>query len=228
MTIGFSASSVVPKSLDEIWLRQADFPMLVDKEVSRRGGTVRFDQDLAEFFITVHTNYPFIDSRVDENLARLLTPRLVKLRRDYDSRGYGGLVNLDMSMGNPRSILSIAKTIARSEGGESVTEEHVNQAVTLFADSREDIFEAWSETERDFGFGQLSYRKEVQKTGKTGERIVTFLIKHPDATKAEIRAAISRVQDRIFNQAFNDLLKRNLIYQSDMQDDRHSATNMSW
>lgn len=184
--------------------------------------------DLAKFFITVHTNYPFIDSKVDENLARLVTPRLVKLRKEYDSRGYGGLINLDMSTGNPKSILSIAKTIARSDGSDCVTVEHVNQAVTLFADSREDVFDVWSETGKDFGSGQLSYRKEVQKTGKTGERIVTFLIEHPNVTKAEVRLAIPRVQDRIFEQAFNDLLRRNLIYQSDTNDDRYSATNTTW
>jgi hypothetical protein len=228
VTIGFSSTLAVPKSLDDIWLTRADFPMLVDAETPARMSASRLNLDLAKFFIVVHTNYPFVESQVDEKLDRLIMPRLLKLRRDYDSRGYGGLVDLDTDTGNPQSILSIAKTMARGEGSEGITEEHVAEAVTLFADAREDVLETWSKTDRGLSSGRRSYRMEVQKTGKTGERIVNFLINHPNSTRGEINDAIPRVQDRIFDHAFGDLLARNLIYKSDFKDNRYSATNESW
>ncbi len=228
VTIGFSSSSAVPKSLDDIWLRRTDFPMLIDSETPVRVSSSRLNLDLAKFFIAVHTNYPSVESRVDDKLNRLIMPRLLKLRRDYDSRGYGGLVDLDTDTGNPQSILSIAKTLARGEGSESITEEYIAEAVTLFADSREDVLEAWSKANRNLNSGRRPYRMEVQKTGKTGERIVNFLINHPNSTRAEINDAIPRVQDRIFEHAFSDLLIRNLIYKSDFKDDRYSASNESW
>ena len=172
MTLGFSATRAIPRSLDEIWIRQSDFPTLVDANVYRHASPPSgFDLRLAKYLITVHTNRPYVDEMVDANLTRMVTPRLVRLRRDYDSRGYGGLIDLDTFTGNPRSILSIAKTIARAEGSESVKEDHVDHALAQFVDSREDVFEAWAEMGQDLSHSQVSPRKKLQRIGHTAERV---------------------------------------------------------
>ena len=68
MTIGFAADSIVPRTLDEVWIRQSDFPMLIDKEVRRYGETTKFDLELAKYFISVHLNHPYIENTQNESL----------------------------------------------------------------------------------------------------------------------------------------------------------------
>ena len=127
-------------------------------------------------------NRPYTETKTNENLPRIVTSRLIKLRKDYDSRGYSGLIDLDVQTRNPRSILAIAKTIARVEGVESVNEDHVRSALAQFVDSREDVFEAWAESKRDFAGSQVSPRKKLQRIGRTAERIYTYIGNNPGSS----------------------------------------------
>ncbi|MGP8125138.1 MAG: hypothetical protein ACLQEQ_04615 [Nitrososphaerales archaeon] len=227
-TIGFVASSVVPRTLDEVWLRQSDFPMLVDKEVQRYGDTTNFDLELAKYFISVHINHPHIENTQNESFAGIITRRLIKLRRDYDSRGYSGLVSLDTSSGSPRSVLAIAKAIARGDGTDTVSESHVRHALAEFVDSREDLFETWAELGKDFSAGQVSPRIRLQKMGKTAERLYVYLSRNPNSSRSEMREAMSRVQDRIFSHSIEEMLRQGLIYRSSLEEERFSVVYESF
>jgi len=222
-TIGFAASSIVPKTLDEVWIRQSDFPMLIDKEVQRYRDTTDFDLELAKYFISVHINHPHIENAQNESLASIITRRLIKLRRDYDSRGYSGLVSLDASSGSPRSVLAIGKAIASGEGSDTVNESHVRHALTEFVNSREDLFEAWAELGKDFSVGQVSAKIRLQHIGKTAERLYTYLSRNPNSSRSEVREAVPRVQDRIFNHALEEMRRQELIYRSSTEEERFSV-----
>jgi hypothetical protein len=222
-TIGFAASSIVPRTLDEVWIRQSDFPMLIDKEVQRYSDTTGFDLELAKYFISVHINHPHIENTQNENLAGIVTRRLIKLRRDYDSRGYSGLVNLDAFSGSPRSVLAIAKAIARGDGSDTVGESHVRYALAEFVNSREDLFETWAELGKDFSAGQVSPRIRLQGIGKTAERLYAYLSRNPNSPRSEVREAVPKVQDRIFNHAIEEMRRQGLIYRSSTEEERFSV-----
>ena len=68
----------------------------------------------------------------------MIIRRLTKLRKEYDPLGYGGLVDPDMVTGSPRSVLAIASAIARGDGNDKVSEEHVRHALIGVANSREE------------------------------------------------------------------------------------------
>lgn len=60
LTIGFSSESLAPRSLDEVWIRQADFPILTEPSLRRYETQGSMDLELAKFLITVHisTHFP--------------------------------------------------------------------------------------------------------------------------------------------------------------------------
>ena len=53
-TIGVSATSIAPKTLDDVWIKNADFPLLIDESLDRSTRTKGYDSDLAKFLITTH------------------------------------------------------------------------------------------------------------------------------------------------------------------------------
>ena len=113
VTIGFSASSATPKSLGEVWMKNADFPVIVDRMLKRYSSPRGRDLELAKFMISVHSLYPYAEREVEEDLLELVQSRLVKLRDEYDPLGQEGLVDLDVQTGSPRLILGIAKSLQR-------------------------------------------------------------------------------------------------------------------
>ena len=117
VTIGFSASSATPKSLGEVWMKNTDFPVIVDRMLKRYSSPRGRDLELAKFMISVHSLYPYAEREVEEDLLELVQSRLVKLRDEYDPLGQEGLVDLDVQTGSPRLILGIAKSLRARGGG---------------------------------------------------------------------------------------------------------------
>jgi hypothetical protein len=166
-TVGISASGAAPSSLDEIWMRTTDFPLLIDVSLQRYSKPAGFDLDLAKFLITVHSARPYADKEVEDELLELVRHGLEKLRREYDSLGYNGLVNLDVRSGSPRSILAIAKSMARAYGTEKVDADLVRNAQTEYINSREDLFDVWAEMGLDWGRDGLD-TEETEGDGQDG------------------------------------------------------------
>jgi hypothetical protein len=223
ITLGISANSVAPKTLEEVWMRSADFPTLLESSIVRYSKPTRFDLDLAKFLITVHSARPFTEPAVEDGLLGLVQSRLVRLRRDYDSLGYSGLIDLDVRSGSPRSIMAIAKSIARSKGIEKVDSELIANALDEFVDSREEIFDVWSELGLSYGDAQISTQKRLARIGRTAERIYAFVREHPRSTRTEIRENLSRVQESIFAKAFDEMLREGILYPTSSIDDRYSV-----
>ena len=129
-TIGFAAEAVAPSTLDEVWIKRSDFPTLIDQEVTGTTEAGGFDLDLAKYFIATHINHPRIENSQAENFGGMIIRRLTKLRKEYDPLGYGGLVDPDMVTGSPRSVLAIARAIARGDGNDKVSEERVRHSLS--------------------------------------------------------------------------------------------------
>lgn len=222
-TTGISANSVAPKSLDEIWMRMTDFPLLIEGSLVRYARPAGIDLDLAKFLITVHSSRPYAEPSVEDGLLALTRSKLTRLRRDYDGLGYSGIVDLDVRGGSPRSIMAIAKSIARAKGTERVSAELIENASDEFVNSREEIFEIWSDLGLDFGDTQLSTQKKLAKIGKTAERIYVFVREHPGSTRAEIRENFSKVQESVFAKSFDEMLRQSILYLTSSVEDRYSA-----
>ena len=222
-TIGFAAKSLAPNTLDEVWIRHSDFPTLVDHEVQGSSELRSFDLELAKYLITTHINHPRVQNSQSQSYAGMIIRRLTKLRREYDPLGYGGLVDLDSVTGSPRSVLAAARAIARGDGSEVVTEDHVQHALTEFVNSREDLFEVWNENGKDFG-GRVAPRVQLHGLGKTAERLYAYISRHPDSSRAEIREAMPKVQDRIFNHAIDEMHRLGLIYRPSFEEERYRVT----
>ena len=223
ITLGFAADVMAPKTLDEVWMKHSDFPMMIDRTIMRHTEPVHFDLDLTKFLITVHMNHPLAPSAQVDSLASTINRRLTKLRKEYDYLGYGGLVSLDASVGSPISIWSIAKGIARAEGKSTVNETHVDHALSEFVNSREEVFDAWAERGKDYSTSQISPKVRLLRIGKTAQRLYAYLTTHPNSSRAELREAVPRVQDRIFNNAIDQMLTQSLIYHSMPEDERFSV-----
>ena len=222
-TIGFAAEGVAPRTLDEIWIKRSDFPTLVDQELVGGGESSGFDLELAKYLITAHINHPRVENSQSEDFNGMIIRRLVRLRNEYDPLGYGGLVDLDMVTGSPRSVLAIARALARGDGSDKVGEDHVRNAVTEFVNSREDLFEVWREHGKDFG-SHVSPKATLQGLGKTAERLYAYLSRNPDSSRAEMREAMPRVQDRIFNHAIDEMHRLGLIYRLSIEEERYRVT----
>lgn len=223
VTVGVSASSIAPSSLSEIWIRNADFPMLVDNTIQRYSRTPGYDLEVAKFMITVHSLYPYAERNIEDNLLELVKSRLVKLRKEYDHLGYEGIVDLDVRTGSPRLILGIAKSLARVEGLQEVSTDQIRNAVEQFVDTREEIFDVWAERGYDYNPEHMSTELKLRSIGKTAEKIYRFLIDHPNTLRVEIKEALPRVQDAVFNRNFDEMIRRSLIFLSSSTEDRYSA-----
>ena len=223
VTIGFAAGAVAPRTLDEIWLRRSDFPTLVDQELVGGGEPSGFDLELAKYLIAAHINHPRVENSQSEDFGGMIIRRLVKLRHEYDPLGYGGLGDRDMVTGSPRSILAIARAWARGDGSDKVGEDHVRNALTEFVNSREDLFEVWSEHGKDFG-GHVAPKAILRGLGKTAERLYAYLSRNPGSSRAEMREAMPRVQDRIFNHPIDEMHRLGLIYRLSLEEDRYRVT----
>ena len=222
-TTGIYASAVAPKTLDEVWMRMTDFPLVVEGSLVRHRKPKGFDLDLAKYLITVHSARPYTVSSVEDNLLALVQPRLTRFSRSYDQQGYSGLIDLDVRSGSPRSIVAIAKSMARTAGIEKVSSELVRDAVDQFIRSREEIFTVWSELGLDFGDAQLSTQKKLARIGRTAKRIYAFVRENPNSTRTEIRENLPRVQESIFANEFDDMVRERILYQTSDIDDRYSV-----
>ncbi len=223
VTVGFSASSASPNSLGDVWIRKSDYPMLADGAIQRHSPAASQDLAVAKFMITVHSLNPYTDRSVEDGILELVRPRLVKLRKDYDNLGYDGLIDMDVLSGSPRSILAIAKSIARLEGEDTVGADHVRLALEQFVDARVDVFEAWAERDVSYNPEHLSTEMKVKLIGKTAERVYRYLSNHPDSSKAELREALPRVQDRIFEKTLEEMIRMGVIYRTSTIEERFSA-----
>jgi hypothetical protein len=223
VTLGFSASSSAPSSLGEIWMKNADFPVLVDGMLKRHSPPSRRDLNVAKFMITVHSLYPYAERGVEDNLLQLVQSRLVKMRKKYDPLGYEGVVDLDVQTGSPRLILGIAKSLARVEGAQQVSPDEVRNALEQFIDAREEIVDSWVESGYDYDVEHMPTELKLRTIGKTAQKIHRFLQEHPGSLGAEIRENLSRIQDAVFNRNIDEMLRLNLIYRTSSTEDRYSA-----
>jgi hypothetical protein len=119
--------------------------------------------------------------------------------------------------------MSIAKSIARTKGVGKVSSETVTNALDEFVNSRQEIFDKWSELGLDYGDSQVSTQKKLARIGKTAERIYAFVREHPNSTKTEIRENLSKVQESIFARAFEEMVRHGVLYQTSNIDDRYSV-----
>ena len=223
ITIGLSAKSMAPDSLEKVWVQRADFPILADDTLTRYSRPRRSSLELAKFMITVHSSFPFTDQYVDENLMSLVLSGLVKLSRDYDERGYSGIVDFNATSGSPSSILAIAKAFARIAGSPKVTADHVRNAEEVWVDAREELFDAWTERNYDYDPEHLSTEMKLREIGKAAQKIHRYLVDHPHSLRAEVRESFPRVQESVFNRDWDALVRWNLIYRASNIDDRWGA-----
>jgi hypothetical protein len=113
--------------------------------------------------------------------------------------------------------------MARTAGIEKVGSELVRDAVDQFIRSREEIFTVWSELGLDFGDAQLSTQKKLASIGRTAKRIYAFVRENPNSTRTEIRENLPRVQESIFANEFDDMVRERILYQTSDIDDRYSV-----
>ncbi|MGA2877226.1 MAG: hypothetical protein ABSE82_17045, partial [Nitrososphaerales archaeon] len=179
--------------------------------------------DLAKFLITVHSARPYTEPSVEDNLLSLVQSKLIRLRRDYDTQGFSGLIDLNVRSGSPRSIMSIAKSKARATGAERVDSNLIGDALDEFVRSRQEIFDIWSEAGLDYGDSQISTQKKLARIGRTAMRIYAFVRENPNSTRAEIRERMSRVQESIFTKAFDEMARQGILYPTSSIDDRYSV-----
>lgn len=219
-TIGFAAASVAPKSLDEIWIKQADFPTLTGNELKTKGRGGGFDLRLALYFISVHMNRPKIEAQDDAEFLRLINKGLLKLKHDYGSN-YGDLVTFDQTSGSARSVESIARAMARVDGKDVVKEEHIRDALSEYIDARDAVFRVWADLGKAFGSG-VPVPTKARKIGPLALKIYLYLRDHPDTSVTELRERYS-VSDQIFNQDMDKLEAQGCIYATSYEDQRYSA-----
>jgi hypothetical protein len=221
-SVGFAAGSAVPKSLDDVWIRQADFPTLTDEDMmsSCRGGG--FDLCLALYFISTHMNRPRIESNQSDSFLEVINRGLLRLQHDYDSQGFGGLVNFDSSTGSARSVESIARAMARAEGTDVVKEEHVRDALAEFIQAREVMFDMWAEKGKSFGPG-VPPEVKAQKIGPFAAKLYRYIRRHPKSSRTDLREEYSRISERIFSDSMEALEKQGCIYMTSHEDQRYSA-----
>ncbi|MDG7009352.1 MAG: hypothetical protein JRM71_00935 [Nitrososphaerota archaeon] len=221
-TVGFAASSAVPKSLDDVWIRQADFPTLTDDDLAGRGRSGGFDRDLALYFISTHMNRPRIENNRSDAYLGIINRGLLRLQREYDSQGFSGLVSFDSVYGSARSVESIARAMARIDGSDIVKEEHARDALDEFVNAREAMFDMWAEKGKTFGPG-VPPEVRAQKIGPSATKLYRYIRRHPKSSRGEVREEFSKTSDRIFDDSMDALEKQGCIYPTSHEDQRYSA-----
>jgi len=220
-TIGVSATSIAPKTLDDVWIKNADFPLLIDESLDRSTRTKGYDSDLAKFLITVHTNQPVVSLEREEEFEKMTKKRLLKLKHEYDSEGYSGLIDLNIDYGSPRSILHVAKAYARAGGSEDVSKIFLREAIDEFIESRKNLFEIWNET--GIRYKNPTMEQKIKYLGKVSQRIYQYILNNPLAIKSEIRETFPKLSDTVFKSSFKQLKDEGLIYLSSETDEKYSV-----
>ncbi len=221
LTIGVSTNSIAPKSLEELWIRCTDFPLIIDQPIQKSGESRGIDLDLVKYLITVHMNSPHLSPDVDENLERLVKSQLGQLKRRYDPDGYGGMIDFDIETGSPRSIIHIAKSLARAGGRDTVDRSVFEEALSQFRDSRKHVFSAWED--RNYKSAVKSVEVKLAYMGKSATKIYRFIKENPSLSKSEIREKFARVEETVFESSMRELRNDGLIYKTSEQDERYSA-----
>jgi len=220
LTIAISSGSVAPANAEELWMVKTDLPFLVDR-LERYTSPKACDLDFAKYLITVHMNNPFESDDVDTNLLEYVKGPLGRLRRRYDRDGFGGFIDFDVRSGTPRSILHMARAIARAGGSSKVGRMHLDEALTQFEDTYEYVFSGWRDRGIEYSDARLDAR--LQHLDAASKRILEYVRRNPSSPKSEIREAFPRVTDRTFETTFQMLLKDGFIYCTSTIDDRYSA-----
>jgi len=221
VTIGISSESIAPESLDEIWIRHSDFPIIVDHASERIGHVKELDLDLAKFFLTVHMNMPATSPSIGDDLLKLVKNPLSKMKRTYDPNGYGGLIDPDVQYGTPRDILHIAKALARAAGSDTVDLIHLHEAIDKFREVREATFDAWED--RDITYGFHTVDEKLGNLGKTSKKIYTYLMDNPNSSTSEIRENFSKISATIYDSSLQQLIQEGLVYRTSEIDDTYSV-----
>lgn len=221
LTVGVSASTLAPKTLEDLWIRRADLPVMVDVPLQGMR-TKGYDLDFAKYLITAHMNFPHIGPEIESNL-KPVNNRLAKLRRKYDRDGFGGLIDFDVRLGSPRSVLHLAQSLARATGAERVDETLLEEALSLFVESREKIFESWED--REVQYGTVPLREQMKSRTGTTRQIYEHIVKYqnPDISVTELMEAYPRKQRAVIEESLSDLVQMGAIYQTSAEDDRYSA-----
>ncbi len=220
LTIGITGESVAPSSLEELWIRKSDFPLIIDDPLERRVQPEEVSLDLAKFTIMTHMNTPAISTEIGDDLFKLVKNPLGKLRREYDSLGYGGLIDMDVQYGTPRNILHIAWSLARVDGSDNVGLEYLDEALEKFKEPIVSTFNSWED--RDIDFGHPSVETKLRNKSPASRKIYSFIRDNPNILRTDIREQFPKLSESMFNSSFSQLER--LIYRTSDQDDRYSVS----
>jgi hypothetical protein len=114
-TIGISSDSIAPESIDEVWIKHSDFPIIVDHPSERVGQVKDLDLDLVKYFLTVHMNMPITSQRIGDDLLKLVRNPLSKMKKTYDPNGYGGLIDPDVQQTNLEKSARLPLKLGKTE-----------------------------------------------------------------------------------------------------------------
>ena len=220
LTIGISGETVAPESLEELWIRKSDFPIIIDDPLERRAQSKEVSLDLAKFAIITHMNTPAISTIIGNDLFKMVKNPLGKIKREYDPLGYGGLVDMDVQYGSPRNILHIAWSIARIDGSDDVGLGHLHEATDKYKEALVSTFNAWDD--RDIVFAHQSVNVRLGKISSSSRKIYSFIMDNPNASRPEIRENFPKLSESMFNFSFSQL--ESLIYRPSDLDDRYSVS----
>ncbi len=220
MATPLNGETVAPESLEELWIRKSDFPIIIDDPLERRAQSKEVSLDLAKFAIITHMNTPAISTIIGNDLFKMVKNPLGKIKREYDPLGYGGLVDMDVQYGSPRNILHIAWSIARIDGSDDVGLTHLHEATDKYKEALVSTFNAWDD--RDIVFAHQSVNVRLGKISSSSRKIYSFIMDNPNASQAEIRENFPKLSESMFNSSFSQL--ESLIYTTSDLDDRYSVS----
>ncbi|GEM_PF-6438899 len=221
LSIGISAETLAPKNIDEVWIKYSDLPSFIAEDVGVPQGRRRCRLELAKYLIVSHLNRPVLDTDASENGYKKIVNTLVKLRREYDSDGYAGLIDLDTEYGTPRAIVHLAKALARADGRTVVDDTMIGEALRYFLESRRSVFELWND--RNIRFPNKSREQKARYLSPSAKRILRFILDRPNSIRAEIRENFPKISDSIFEQSLATLVKEGLIYRTSEIDEKYAA-----
>jgi len=221
VSVGIAAEKLAPKSVEEVWIKYSDLPCFVAEDFNIPTGRRRCSLDLAKYLIVSHLNRPVLDLYASENAYKIVVNELVKLRREYDSEGYSGLIDLDTDYGTPRAIVHLAKALARADGKTVVNVAMIREALRYFIESRRSIFELWED--KDIRFMDESSEQKSKYLSPTAKKLLRFILDHPNSIKAEMRQSFSKISDSIFEQSLQTLVREGLIYRTSEIDEKYAA-----
>lgn len=220
LTIGISGETVAPRSLEELWIRRSDFPIILDDSLERRAQSHEVSLDLAKFAIITHMNTPAISTIIGDDLFRIVKNPLGKIKREFDPKGYGGLIDMDVLYGTPRNILHIAWSLARISGSDDVGLEHLHEALEKYKEAVISTFNEWDD--RDIVFGHTNAEAKLGKMSPSSRKMYSFIRDHPNTSLAEIRENFPKLSESIFNSSFSQL--ESVIYRTSELEDRYSVS----